>query len=438
MENFLVKSVEKKLKESREVGKWEVLAWLSFLMERTRDYKYQRETIETLEKIVKTLPFAIVSSLEGNIGCNRCCIISVKESEGSAKRISECIADRHPYPQKFPITPLIQKLLESQDHFLYLEDPEKNNLTQQQLEIIRSEEINAIYLTLLSDPTESLIIAADATGSKKSFSLEEKKYLDALVTIISQIQKLKLQTMRAVQLTKINTMSIFLASILHLLKNRMHISMGLFKKLTDDIAKARNIEPIIKMLSKETELMGKTFLQLDELAHNISKIDTVNIEAYPLGIFLGDVSQHARENNIILQIQAVAKEDIQKVFIATDKRKLTKSVIYIAKKIFEGENKRDNKIFLTVDPQTSFINLTISAKNSKEVVFRTIENLFKLEQKEDDKKISDIVFLRKVLSRLSVEDINLILYLAILPIITEGFAIDSSKKEIRLNLARHK
>ena len=161
------------------IEKWDLLVWVR---EKTR--------WEDFDDLFQKLPKGLLLALQGGKKGNRAIISQITEEE--YKIISVGISGRHP-PQRDtslknippPLSSIIRRKVDSE----YITDPLENPLTEYMLDLIKNEEINAIYYTMVETPRGTWFVIVDATGKKMEISKDERRFIDAVGQEIVAIER---------------------------------------------------------------------------------------------------------------------------------------------------------------------------------------------------------------------------------------------------------
>ena len=398
--------IQEKISQLKELRKWEVLCWLDLMLEKAQ-INDEKRSLEILENIIRKLPLAIILSLKGGIIHNRCVIILVSVRNKQAKRIAEGISTRHPFNRDFRVTKLLQSLVNDEKNSIYISDPKENELVEKQRELIKRENITAIYFVKAKTLLGNIVIAMDATGAKEEFSQDERDFLDTISRFLGRIEtereRLKMGMDKIARETRINTLGFFVAAISHLFRNGIMTIGGLCNRIEIDVKNGDTERLKMKsgIINREAKKISAILQSLAELSHNLSQLETLRLQEYPIGLFMKFISDNLNGISINNYCEVCANS-----LFKTDQRKLEKAVVAII------NNLRQTDLPITIDvyrEKTTF-SIKISQCGGD---FQKLQNMQLLA------KTYEI----EALSVLSAEDLNLSAYLIVLPQICKDFQI---------------
>lgn len=415
--------IQEKISQLRELKKWEVLAWLEIMMEKIQaiDGTNEKKSIEIIEKMVDRLPLVLILAMEGGIICNRCAIISVLPCNKQARRISEGIPTRHPLEKDFSLTPLLESLIAGKEERIYISDPRTNELTKEQKDLVEKAGINAIYFVKANTLIGNIVIAVDATGTKKEFSLEEREFLDTISRFLGKIEtekeKLKMNLEQVARETKINTIGYFTAAIIHLLRNRMVTIGGLCRRIGMEVKNGNGVDGIVQksnVINRQVTETERILMSLSELSHNLSKLGVLHLHACPIKSIVDFLFNFSQQEEITINDQC---HDARGERFNTDQRKLVKALLAVIKKL------KRNELPIVISLKQTEKNFSVMI-NQKSGNFQSLESMHSLAKSYEI----------EALSVLSPDDLNLSAYLVVLPQISDSFEIKNDSLTITFNL----
>ena len=308
------------------IEKWDLLVWVR---EKTR--------WEDFDDLFQKLPKGLLLALQGGKKGNRAIISQITEEE--YKIISVGISGRHP-PQRDtslknippPLSSIIRRKVDSE----YITDPLENPLTEYMLDLIKNEEINAIYYTMVETPRGTWFVIVDATGKKMEISKDERRFIDAvgqeIVAIEREFSWFEEEFQKIAHIIEAKTLQGMMTYFDHSIKNPSMAAGGLANIICkkhcdngDDSACKKCLEkaqPIVESSSRVDEAL-KIF---GAVSNDMNKTEEINNEKYFLSQLIHYLQlEHGKEK--------VVWQKIDDVNFLVDRRKIEKFSGRLLKKL---------------------------------------------------------------------------------------------------------